>query len=428
MRSSSEHQNLVYFGDSLTSPRDSGKTRHADATAEILGVDDLFNFAIGGSTALPHHVAPETKTLIRQVELFLDTAPVAPEDTTALMLIGGNDIRRAMADDIDDYDARREDMIAATMEAVDALIDAGTAEVVIFSQPSVEFYPLFATSETFAGLTGFFDTYNVRLKEEVALRADAGTPVRVIDLNAFGWEMTDDPTTFGIYGRTPDDITGDVTKDEIGFIDDVHFSEAGHKVIGAFSAAALASDDVVLTEADEVHFGSAEQDLVLAAAGDDDVRGRRGDDTILAGLGEDQVAGGRGQDLLIGGSGDDHLRGGRGRDLIAGSDGADELMGGASEDTLIVGAGDKALGGGGADVFIFVTENETPGADAIELVGGKGHDRLFLVGDGTAEELMAAHNIATVSLEEVVVLNRLERLETHIDAPRLAEAFDWGLI
>ena len=88
-------------------------------------------------------------------------------------------------------------------------------------------------------------------------------------------------------------------------------------------------------------------------AGNDIVYGERGNDRLFGGAGDDQLFGGIGDDLLEGGLGDDRLAGGFGFDSIDGQADDDYIRGDATIDTIV----DR---GGGVDTLSYST-GVTPG-------------------------------------------------------------------
>jgi Ca2+-binding RTX toxin-like protein len=145
-------------------------------------------------------------------------------------------------------------------------------------------------------------------------------------------------------------------------------------------------------------YGTPCDDLIVAPAGVETVKGGGGDDTIVAapitadapcpegcylgvgsqtfegGPGNDVVYGQRGNDTLRGGEGDDQLFGGIGDDLLQGGPGNDRLAGGFGADAIDGEAGDDYVhgdgtidrirdSGGGTDTLSFAT-GITPGFGA----------------------------------------------------------------
>jgi Ca2+-binding RTX toxin-like protein len=102
-----------------------------------------------------------------------------------------------------------------------------------------------------------------------------------------------------------------------------------------------AQDDIVLA--------GAGNDTVFAGQGDDAVYGGAGDDELFGVDGDDRLDGGDGADLLLGSTGNDTLTGGAGADTLYGDEDFDWLSGGDDADALYAGAGDVVDGGEGGD-------------------------------------------------------------------------------
>jgi Ca2+-binding RTX toxin-like protein len=106
--------------------------------------------------------------------------------------------------------------------------------------------------------------------------------------------------------------------------------------------------------------------LIVRAAVDSTVTGRRTDDVIYGNTGNETLIARGGSDYLYGDAGDDLLRGGDGQDVLQGGGGNDVLRGGAGQNVLEGGAGDDLIYGGAGSAFI---------------AGGAGND-VFRVGSG----------------------------------------------
>lgn len=140
-------------------------------------------------------------------------------------------------------------------------------------------------------------------------------------------------------------------------------------------------------------YGSANNDLLKATAGEDRIYGREGDDqvfgestsdflygdnghdTIFGGAGADQIIGGRDNDTLYGEAGDDTIWGEHGQDSLIGGTGNDVLYGQDDRDTLWGETGNDRLYGGSNDDVLFGQDNDD------SIWGEDGHDRL-IGGDG----------------------------------------------
>ena len=129
---------------------------------------------------------------------------------------------------------------------------------------------------------------------------------------------------------------------------------------------------------DFIRASNRRDDVIVAAAGHDEIEGRGGDDIVCAGPGNDQLIGGRGADRLSAGAGTDEVQGGNGDDVIDGGPGADRgtvpgfgepvsagLIGGGRAN--VGGSGDDRIrGGGGGDALIG-----QDGADRLDGEGGR---------------------------------------------------------
>jgi Ca2+-binding RTX toxin-like protein len=141
--------------------------------------------------------------------------------------------------------------------------------------------------------------------------------------------------------------------------DDVIVAPAGVEVVKGG-----AGDDTILGSVTTAASGSPETGLHLEVGsqtfeggpGNDIVYGDRGNDTLRGNGGSDRLYGGIGDDVLEGGEGDDLLSGGFGADRIDGQSGNDYVRGDATIDHLF----DT---GGGLDTLSFAT-GVTPGFTA----------------------------------------------------------------
>lgn len=80
--------------------------------------------------------------------------------------------------------------------------------------------------------------------------------------------------------------------------------------------------------------GSGLNNVIVADAGDDTLRGLGGNDSLDGGTGNNKLIGGFGNDTLQAGDGDDLMAGGSGNDLIYAGFGKDTLLGGLGNDTV----------------------------------------------------------------------------------------------
>jgi Ca2+-binding RTX toxin-like protein len=95
------------------------------------------------------------------------------------------------------------------------------------------------------------------------------------------------------------------------------------------------------------------RDFIFANLRDLDDRGTRFGDVMFGSRYGDRINGAGGNDQVIGGLGNDRLNGGEGNDHLQGGSGRDTLTGDAGRDRL--------EGGTGADIFRFVSANDTAG-------------------------------------------------------------------
>ncbi len=433
---------------------------YSDIAADLLGLPGNTgsfltggtNFALGGGTALGNN------PLSGQVDAFESAIAALPVGQGAALLanagasvfIGLNDLlaigQAAITPAGVDFAAVAAGIEAATDEIAvqtQRLADLGVGTIVINTLPPASLFPasdpLVAPVGGTEPLDGFSDAFNDRLLADAATLAATGVEVRIVDFASLGQEVLDDAATFGLLsldaalsgaGTSPDVtlLTPDVPIDQLGFIDQVHFTASLHGVFGVFQATTL--DDALVDGtdgADLLRTGRGEQtifaddgaDLVFAGTGDDlvfggrgadAVFGGRGHDILFGGTGNDAVTGGGGRDIASGGSGNDVVSGGGGGDIVAGDAGDDLLFGGRGGDLLIDGLGsDVAHGGRGADLFLYRDAALLGGAggDSDTFFGGSGFDTLLVVTGEAVDDQAAyldANDIATYGVERTAFL------------------------
>lgn len=91
--------------------------------------------------------------------------------------------------------------------------------------------------------------------------------------------------------------------------------------------------------------------IVLGTKGDDVICLTGRGQTVVAASGNDEVRGTSGIDIILGGDGNDRIFGGGGHDFIDGGAGSDSLLGEAGNDLVIGGRGDDVLDGGEGSNF-----------------------------------------------------------------------------
>ena len=169
---------------------------------------------------------------------------------------------------------------------------------------------------------------------------------------------------------------------------------------------------------DDFIIASKDGGLVIAGAGNDEVRGRKGNDTIEGGSGDDVLLGRRGDDYITGDAGHDTLKGGSGNDMLFGGDGADLICAGRGQDLLSGGDGwDLLKGGIGSDNFMFYSGES--GVDTIRKFDPL-HDVLTFAGyepDARVQLMQYRKSTAVfVDGEHVAYLARTEVDDIDIDA------------
>ncbi|MEO6676801.1 MAG: calcium-binding protein [Pseudomonas sp.] len=96
----------------------------------------------------------------------------------------------------------------------------------------------------------------------------------------------------------------------------------------------------IVTEENDLVWGSYANDVVNGRGGNDTLYGLVGNDKLEGDIGDDWLDGGTGNDQLIGGEGNDTLIGGAGDDYLEGGVGADRLQGGIGKNTFFYRRGD----------------------------------------------------------------------------------------
>ncbi|MGL4962773.1 MAG: calcium-binding protein [Inquilinus sp.] len=162
---------------------------------------------------------------------------------------------------------------------------------------------------------------------------------------------------------------------------------------GGISAESLSNLPVILDASsstyspDYMRALSDGRNVLIGAAGDDDLRGGGGGDKLHGGAGGDGLSGGAGSDVLDGGAGADYLYGGAGSDVLEGGADADRLDGGDGGGVEGVGVDIADYSNGSTGVVVNLFAGTASGGDAqgdtlfgIEnLSGSQGNDSL--VGD-----------------------------------------------
>ena len=446
---------------------------HATYAAAVLGVATLYNYAIAAAEAAGVQtlgallaegggliVPPDDPrlgydiNLGAQIDRFqADFTEQDQSGLTAVILIGGNDYLALAGGTLAALLAAaapvRAQAVAATLAAAQDLLAGGVGSVVIYTLLEPSFYPTAtAGSEAQRAIAAaLFDSHNAALAAGAADLAAEGLEVRLVDLSVLTDALTDDPSSFGFIA--PRDLlltTGDPEQlaqydaDQVLFWDGLHVTTATHGVIGAFTAHVLEGESVALSDSGDAATGGQGEDLVFAYAGADEITAGAAADSVFGGSGPDRIWGAGGRDQLSGGSDADWLGGAAGRDVLAGESGDDMLRGGVQGDVLIDGPGNDTLFGGyGDDTFIFVEPglNGSTETFADNFHGRIGNDTLYLVldaesaaqaGTQATAELLAGLGIATLGIEQVIILDGREGLEALAGQDWFASADLWGLV
>lgn len=288
-------------------------------------------------------------------------------------------------------------IVQANVDLAYTAFDQGIDTVIFDTLPATTFRP--SASRLPPEVQGIgdaaVDAVNQGLRDAAHELREEGHDVRIVDLARMADEVIADYGTFGFLSLDQPVLLGDghgvvfspnpdapQNIQQVAFFDPEHPTTNLHGVLGAFSAASLASHTVFRGDGNNFIDGTSHDDLVLSGAGHDRVRLGSGDDILFAGLGNDVADGGRGSDLMAGGAGNDRLSGGKGSDVVAGNAGDDWLEGGAGRDALIDGLGSDRLFGGGGNDWFFATHAQILGGsvnDTDRFYGGSGFDTLALL-------------------------------------------------
>lgn len=409
--------------------------------------------------------------LSAQIDRFQDdTIAQNLADTTAMILIGGNDYGaldpgapNAEQVALDTVNA----VIASISQATMDLLDSGVYGVVLATLPPVTFFPD-SNSLSPAELdlaSEVFELHNTLLTETADALRDDGHYVHIIETDGIARALEDDPSSFGIIAPFDDtlqdsDVLDDFDPDQVAFYDALHPSTAMHGVFGAATAKMLqghassgsgsGTDGHIFTrtDGDDAWFNAgAGDDVVLGLAGNDLLLGGSGDDAVFGGSGNDGVTGQGGQDIVSGGSGDDNVIGSffEGLSVLDGGQGDDLVLSGRQADVLIDGIGsDVMIGQNGDDTFIYTQASLIGGTDGVDqdrFFGGAGTDTLYVVldtptfaalggdlGGGNPDAALASLRIGMHGIENVVALDGRAALSVLDGEVWYAEADLWGLI
>lgn len=219
------------------------------------------NFAFGGALSSDVNVGgPPLPGLQQQVETFSALSVALPPDPDALyiLLAGGNDYNQALFN----FDPSRPlDQLANQVtdnlaDATASLIGLGAKHVLVSNLPDLGLQPFAQTLNQFNPqsaqlLTGLSQQHNQLLDQKLtALEANSDADIIQLDLASLFESVIASPDTFGLNNVTDTCLTnfqpGFVfdgvceNPDEFLFWDNVHPTEAGHRLIADLAIATLA--------------------------------------------------------------------------------------------------------------------------------------------------------------------------------------------
>lgn len=426
----SDLRQIVWFGDSLTDPRNvhdltarttivtlpaqsAGYTTaftngpvHAEVVTDLLGVEDD-NYAVASARAVGRQTVEEyveerfggqiegvdvirpdaaeadlefDLNLGGQVDRYLEDAatedPAA--DSAAAFLIGLNDYSSFEPGNA--FTAPFEaaalvaDVVGATVEAAEAVAGTGIETILFYTMPSFRFFPLSTLqSDDLLNLGDqLVQAHNFALAQGADRLEDrADVEVEFIDFARLAREIMSDPETFGLRPDLFDQplVLGTGANGQL-----VELPGGGYDVAFEMNPATAGVDPDAIAFMDFVH-PSAAVHGILGAFTAASLRSK----TDFAGGTDDAVAGTAGCDLVLSGKGDDRIATKAAEDVILAGGGNDGAAAGSGADIVVGGRGRDTLeGGGGADVLADGAGNDLcrGGRGADLLIDGSGLDTL----------------------------------------------------
>jgi phospholipase/lecithinase/hemolysin len=229
--------------------RDMGMNRSGKPAFRVPG--EFTNYAVGGSRAR----LEGTINLTTQVGLFAQDFPVAPADALYSIVIGGNDVRDAVAALAGDPSGATsaqiiEDAVAGIAANMQTLVGMGATQFIVGNVPNVGLAPavryLDPPIPTLA--TQFSAALNQGLELVLtSIEADPDVSIARLDAFSFVTDAVADPTAFGLKYADFPCLTFFVRAgafcsqpDDYLFWDGIHPTRAGH---GALAAIAIDAFD-----------------------------------------------------------------------------------------------------------------------------------------------------------------------------------------
>ncbi len=209
------------------------------------------NYAVGAARARD----TQWLDLGEQLALFLDHYDgIAPADALYVIMVGGNDVRDALAALAADPSGAAslaivQGAVAAVADALTVLAEAGARHVLVANAPDIAQVPAVSAQGPLVqwAAGALAGAYNAALAQTLdALAPLLPLTVHRLDLFAVLRAVTRDPATYGFTDAATPCITPGVVVDAICedpdahlFWDGIHPTRAGHAVVARAAAATL---------------------------------------------------------------------------------------------------------------------------------------------------------------------------------------------
>lgn len=418
------------------------------------------NYGIGGAYAVGERILYRKDldldgNLGGQIDRYLaDTAGDTTDNDASFVFIGLQDLDDTLRASLSagpqaliDSAAQTTAAIVTNLEqAANDLSDGGVDTVFLATMPKVDFFPAFGALP--GVLLDAADTAIKHHNDEIADLAEemtaAGTDVRLVDMSALSWAITDDYNSFGIIGEPTDyarlnKVGAD--DDQLAFWDPIHPAEPVHQAWGAFASFIMnGGKSVNMRAGSGTYVDDGGDSVIMGMSGHDSIEGARGNDVLIGGSGMDTMSGGYGEDILSGGNGSDMLHGKHDNDILNGGYANDSVYGNGGDDVLIDGVGEDHHDGGiGDDILIFIDPEFLGSHQKSDVFqGADGNDTLYLVLDsddyatftgGDQDSVIDAMGLDIRNIEQVVAIDGTENVENVLGHYDWFQAADmWGLI